>query len=65
MSHSDMDFISLNLNYMNDEQENSFYHAISRMEKRYQGKEMFAMLVDYCLTLTNNTKDSMYKRQTR
>ncbi|KZC14158.1 hypothetical protein WN55_06561 [Dufourea novaeangliae] len=63
--HFQLDFFPRNLSHVSDEHGERFHHDISKMEKRYQGKDLSAMLADYCWTLMNNNKDTAYNRQAR
>ncbi|KZC08452.1 hypothetical protein WN55_10651, partial [Dufourea novaeangliae] len=52
--NSHQDFSPRNLGAVSDEHGERFHQDISEMEKRYQGKDMGAMLAEYCWTLMNS-----------
>lgn len=49
--HSHLDFFPANLGDVSDEHGECFHQDISVIEKLYQGKDLCAMLADYCWTL--------------
>ncbi|KZC13877.1 hypothetical protein WN55_06213, partial [Dufourea novaeangliae] len=61
--HSHLDFCPPNLGDVSDEHGECFHQDISKMEKRYQGKDMCTMLADYCWTLISDNKEHTNVKQ--
>lgn len=61
--HSHIDFFPNNLGHFSDEQGERFHQEISKMEKRFEGKNKIKMMSNYCWTLKRDTSDDLFKRK--
>jgi hypothetical protein len=60
-----LDFFPLNCCDVSDEHGERFYHDISVMEHRYNGKWSSAMLGDYCWMIKSDAPETKYHRQAK
>jgi hypothetical protein len=60
--HAHLDFFPEKCGAVSNEHGEHFQQDISSMEKRYQGKWSYAMLVNYCWTLARDAPTVEYKR---